>query len=323
VRIISIGILGALLSIAGPDGAAPAPRAATLTPAPARSIGSPNEGRLDGGARLSETAYLRVVPYYAESNARWGLPSLVGLLDRAARRVAHRYPDAVLSVGDLSRRGGGELDRHHSHESGRDADIGFYIRNAKRQILPVKFVAFSAAGGAPNMPGAVFDDERNWALIEALIDDPVTRVSYIFVVAHVRARLLRYAEKMGVPRVLRERAAEVMMQPRRAAHDDHFHIRIACPREQRTCVEQAVVYAPRTRPPVPHARHRFGTDDRGKPLPALPVPPKSVGSVASFREPAKELEAADTMQATARDDQGTAGAPRPLANASEADNVER
>jgi penicillin-insensitive murein endopeptidase len=188
--------------------------------------------------------------------------------------------------------------------------------------LPVKFVAFSAAGGAPTMPGAVFDDARNWALIEALIDDPVTRVSQIFVVAHVRARLLRYAEKMGVARALRERAAEVMMQPRRAAHDDHFHVRIACPREQRTCVEQPVVYAARARREMPRVRHRFGTDDRGKPLPVLPMTPKGVGSVATFADPAKELQIADTMQATARADQG-ASAARPLANAAEADNVDR
>jgi penicillin-insensitive murein endopeptidase len=309
------------MAFAGPDSAAPAPRGA---PAPALSIGSPNEGRLDGGARLTETPYLRVVPYYAESNARWGLPSLVGLIDRAARRVAHKYPDAVLSVGDLSRRGGGELDRHHSHESGRDADIGFYIRNAKRPVLPVKFVAFSAAGAAPAMPGAIFDDARNWALVEALIDDPSTRVSYIFVVSHVRARLLRYAEKIGIPSATRERAAEVMMQPRRAAHDDHFHIRIACPREQHgTCVEEAVVYAPHARPPVPRTRHRAGTDDHGKPLPALPVPPKSVGAVARFADPAKELDVADTTDVAVREDQGTVGSPRPLANAAEVDNVER
>jgi penicillin-insensitive murein endopeptidase len=229
-----------------------------------------------------------------------------------------------MSVGDLSRKSGGQLDRHHSHESGRDADIGFYIRNAKRPILPVKFVAFSAAGGAPAMPGAVFDDARNWALIEALIDDTTTRVSYIFVVAHVRARLLRYAEKMGVPRALRERAAEVMMQPRRAAHDDHFHIRIACPREQRNCVEQAVVYAPRTRPAVgPRTRQRAGTADRGRSLPVLPMPPKGVGSVASYGDPVQDLDVSDTLAATVRTDDEAPGAPRPLANAAEADNVER
>jgi penicillin-insensitive murein endopeptidase len=304
------------------DSAAPAPHASNPGAAPALSIGSPNEGRLDGGTRLAETPYLRVVPYYAESNARWGLPSLVGLLDRAARRVARKFPDAVMSIGDLSRKGGGELDRHHSHESGRDADIGFYIRNAKRPILPVRFVAFSPTGAAPTMPGAIFDEARNWALIEALLDDPTTRVSYIFVAAHVRARLLRYAEQTGAPATLRERAAEVMMQPRRAAHDDHFHIRIACPRGQNgTCVEHPVVYAAHARPPIAHKRQRSGTDDARRPLPALPVPPKSVGAVARFGDPVKDLATGDTTETSDKGVRDTLGLPRPLANIEGADTV--
>jgi penicillin-insensitive murein DD-endopeptidase len=323
VRVLSVGILSAALVFAAPDSAAPAPRV-TPPAAPALSIGSPNEGRLDGGARLSETPYMRVVPYYAESNARWGLPSLVGLIDRAARRVARKFPDAVLSVGDLSRKGGGGLDRHHSHESGRDADIGFYIRNARRPLLPLRFVAFSAAGSAPAMPGALFDDARNWALIEALVDDPVARVSYVFVAAHIRARLLRYAEQTGVSRSLRERAAEVMMQPRRAVHDDHFHIRVACPREQHgTCVEEAILSTPHMRPPVARSRQRSGTDDRRRPLPVLPLPSKGSGAIATFGGRAEALGFGDTIETTASVDKPQAEVPRPLANAGEAGNVGR
>jgi len=322
VRILSVGILSGALSLAGPDSAAPASRV-TPQAAPALSIGSPNEGRLDGGARLSETPYMRVVPYYAESNARWGLPSLVGLIERAARRVSRKFPDAVLSVGDLSRRGGGGLDRHHSHESGRDADIGFYIRNAKRPILPLRFVAFSAAGSAPAMPGAIFDDARNWALIEALVDDPFARVSYIFVAAHIRTRLLRYAEQMGVSSALRQRVAEVMMQPRRAVHDDHFHIRVACPREQhRTCVEEAILPASHKRPPVARSRQRSGTDDRRRPLPALPLPSKGSGAIATFGGRAETVGIGDAIETTASLDKPRGEPPRPLANAAEADNVE-
>src|SRR5262249_36469023 len=132
-----------------------------------------------------------------------------------------------------------------------------------------QFVAFSPNGAAKGLPGALFDDARNWAFIDALIDDPVTRVSHIFVAAHIRARLLRYAEQMGVDARVRERAAEVMMQPRRAPHDDHFHIRIACPKSQHgTCVEEAIALMPRARPPVAHARRRAGTD-----RPTRTVPP--------------------------------------------------
>jgi penicillin-insensitive murein endopeptidase len=313
VRAWSIGIIAGLLAITAKDSAAPAPRTSSVAP-PALSIGSPNGGRLDGGARLTEAPYLRVVPFYAESNARWGLPSLVSLLDRAARRVAHQFPDAVLSVGDLSRKRGGELDRHHSHESGRDADVGFYLRSAaKKPLLPDQFVAFSPTGYAKGLPGAVFDDARNWELIDALIDDPVTRVSHVFVAAHIRARLLRYAEQMGVDPRVRERAAEVMMQPRRAPHDDHFHVRIACPKSQHgTCVEEAIALVPRVRPPVAHARRRAGTDRPTKSLPPL-------GGLAARGDNATDPDYTQTLGEAA----GTEEEALPLANASGADTLQR
>lgn len=219
--------------------------------------------------RLSAAPYLRVVPYYTESTARWGLPSLVGLIDRAARRVARRFPDAVLSVGDLSRREGGELERHHSHESGRDADLGFYLRNpADKPLLPTRFVTFSPRGQATDLSGAVFDDARNWALVEALVDDQQARVSHIFVARHIRARLLRYAELHGVPSEMRQRAAEIMMQPSQAAHDDHFHVRIGCPPDQgRKCVEFAVLRTPRIPAGMVRVRMRSGSE---RTLPVLP-----------------------------------------------------
>lgn len=242
-------------------------RAAAPTPAHpskvARSIGSPNDGRLDGGAYLRETPYLRIVPFYAESQARWGLPALVGLLDRAARRVARRFSSAVLSVGDLSRREGGGLSRHRSHESGRDADVGFYFRGAdKRAVLPDQFLSVASSGKTAALPVAIFEDARNWALVEALVDDPETHVSYVFIASHLRARLLRFAEASGVAPDLRERAAAVMMQPRHSLpHDDHFHIRISCPEEQQgMCVEDAVLRSTKAKPPLVRARSRTGSD---------------------------------------------------------------
>jgi penicillin-insensitive murein endopeptidase len=259
VRVWCFGLVASLLAVTGPDSAAPGRTAAVVAAPVGRSIGSPNGGRLDGGARLEEGPFVRVVPFYAGSHARWGLPSLVGLLDRAARRVAHRYPDAVLAVGDLSRKGGGELDRHRSHESGRDADVAFFARTASNKPLVAdRFVAFDANGAARSVPGAVFDDVRNWALIEALVEDVASRVSYIFVAAPLRARLLRYAEQHSVSRALRERAAQLMMQPRHALpHDDHFHVRIACPPEQiGTCVEEVALPTRRARPALAVLRHR-------------------------------------------------------------------
>src|SRR5258708_40369091 len=107
--------------------------------------------------------------------------------DRAARQVPRQYPDAITSVGHLSRQGGGEVERHRSHESGRDADLGFFIRNANgRQLLPSHFVPFRPDGEAVEWPGAHFDDAKNWALIAALIGDPQAHVTHVFVATPLR-----------------------------------------------------------------------------------------------------------------------------------------
>lgn len=215
------------------------PSAGPQRTAPGKSVGSPTEGHLVGGARLADAPHLRVVPVYANGDVRWGVEPLVGMIDRAARSVRKQFPDAVLSVGHLSKPGGGELDRHASHESGRDADVGFYIKNQiGKPIYEDHFVAFTGDGAAPSWPGARFDDARNWALVAALVGDGQARVTHIFVATPLRARLLAHAEKIGAPQNLRVRAAEVMAQPKGSLpHDDHFHVRIACPSGMDKCVE--------------------------------------------------------------------------------------
>lgn len=204
-----------------------------------RSVGSPTEGHLVGGMHLDETPYMRVSPAHSGGDVRWGLEPLVTAIDRAARAVRRQFPDAVATVGHLSRQGGGEVDRHHSHESGRDADVQFYARSrANKPVLSNGFVAFKGDGTAPHWPGAYFDDVRNWVFVHALVTDPHAHVTHIFIAAPLRARLLAIAEHLGAPVAVRMRAAEVMVQPRGALpHDDHFHIRIACPSNMRGCVQ--------------------------------------------------------------------------------------
>ncbi|MEJ7729788.1 MAG: penicillin-insensitive murein endopeptidase [Polyangiaceae bacterium] len=216
--------------------AAPSP-----PPRPALSVGPPNDGKLVGGARLDTSSpHLRVVPAYLPGDVRWGLPALVSMIERAASGVARRYPGAVLEVGDLSRRGGGELVRHHSHESGRDVDLGFYLVDATgRSLRPPTFVRVDPSLQAAGPRGARFDVARNWALVELLLTDPRAGVTHIFVAEHVRQALLAHARKRGVSWPLRYRAALTLLQPTGAeSHDDHMHVRIACPpSSQGRCVE--------------------------------------------------------------------------------------
>ncbi|MGH7269298.1 MAG: penicillin-insensitive murein endopeptidase, partial [Polyangiaceae bacterium] len=193
-----------------------------------RSLGSPTDGHLVGGAHLVESGDLRVMPNDAAGDVRWGLEPLVAMIERAARAVRRQFPGAIESVGHLSRRGGGDIERHRSHESGRDADVGFYIRSATgRELFPSHFVPFRADGTAPSWRGAYFDDARNWALVAALLSDPQAHVTHLFVASPIRARLLAYAERASEPIALRVRAAELMQQPHGVLpHDDHFHVRI-------------------------------------------------------------------------------------------------
>src|SRR6202042_1484525 len=161
------------------DGAAS--RSNPPIPAGGLSVGSPTDGHLAGGAHLEESPWLRGTPCYAGEDVRWGLESLVSLIDHGARSVRKLLPDSVLSIGHLSRKGGGDLDRHASHESGRDADVGFYIHSQTgKPPYPPHFVAFRGDGTAPSWPGAFFDDARNWALVSSVATDPSVRVTYIF-----------------------------------------------------------------------------------------------------------------------------------------------
>ena len=210
---------------------------------PASSVGSPNEGKLVGGVKLDTSdGTVRVVPAYQRGDTRWGLPALIHMLERSAKKVAKKNPGAVLGIGDISRKSGGDIFLHRSHESGRDVDIAFYVLDHKgKSFLPDTFVQFQGSIQSSSMPGARFDVAKNWALVQAMLEDPVARVSHIFVADPLRRMLLAHARSRVSP-ALYNRAAVVMMQPSNALpHDNHFHVRISCPADMRkSCVEYPV-----------------------------------------------------------------------------------
>ena len=206
---------------------------------PSLSVGSPTSGRLERGVRLR--AARKKLALKNPRGAVWGLPQLVKMLERGARKVSKRYPGSVLLVGDLSKRGGGRLGGHRSHTSGRDADVGFYFVDKKGEPVATKrFRRVQWDGKAVDAKHLTFDDARNWALVQAWVTDPQARVQHIFVAKPLRQRLLQYARKRGVYLPVLHRAAVAMKQPTRGlVHDDHFHLRIRCPRSQRdVCVSE-------------------------------------------------------------------------------------
>ncbi len=231
---------------------APAPQRAAIGRRPtallARSIGSPTAGKLEGAVALEPSRELRL---RFSNGAHYGLPALVGMLERSAKRLTARFAGLTLHVGDLSRRDGGELPGHRSHESGRDADVAFLFVGADGEsVSPAEFMTVDGRGVALENRSYRFDDARNWALIEAWVTDPAARVEHIFVADRVRARLLAYARTKGTYLPVLHRAAMAMKQPSAGqVHDDHFHVRIACPSGQtRTCISAPLPADPAVQP---------------------------------------------------------------------------
>jgi penicillin-insensitive murein endopeptidase len=196
------------------------------------SIGHPNRGFQVRARQLRPSAELRLAVGSEES--RFGHPALVLMLQRTAKQMNRAVPGSTMLVGDLSREMGGPLHGHFSHQSGRDADVGFYVKDAEgRPQTLERFVRFDALGRAKDGSGLLFDDYRNWLLVQSWVKDERAGLSHIFVSYGLRARLLRFASSVPEFRAYVPAAEKLLKQPEAAsAHDDHFHVRISCPREQ-------------------------------------------------------------------------------------------
>jgi penicillin-insensitive murein DD-endopeptidase len=196
------------------------------------SVGYPNQGWQLRAKRLRRSGQLRIKAS-SEFNS-YGHPALVLMLTRTAREVARGAPGSVMLVGDLSKEPGGKLPGHASHQSGRDADVGFFATNAKgRAIALDRFVAFGADGVARDGSGLLFDDWRNWLLLEAWAQDRRAGLSHIFVATPLKHRLLAWAARRPAFRKRIDQVAALLKQPENAEpHDDHFHVRISCPKNQ-------------------------------------------------------------------------------------------
>jgi penicillin-insensitive murein endopeptidase len=192
------------------------------------SVGAPNDGRLVRGRRLEATAALRLwngndVPAYAT-------PQLLRVLARAAGRVRAAHPGSAVVVHALSREEGGPIHGKRSHRSGRDADLVLFARDAKgKPAVAKKLARFGTGGRTPE--GLVFDDARNWALVDALARDHA--VTHLFIASALRVRLLAHARAAKVENARVERVAAVLFaDDGDEPLDALLHVRVVCPEGQ-------------------------------------------------------------------------------------------
>lgn len=215
-----------------------------LTP-PGTSVGSSNDGWLVEGVLVPDRA--AGLQSYRASDHRRGARRTVEILVETAAWIAARYEGAELRVGDLSAASGGRIPGHSSHRSGRDVDLLFFTRRPDgTPATSARFHKFGADGLAVGVsPPVRLDLERNWALVEHLLEAYPQDVQWIFVSWGVKTALISWALAAGAAPSTVERALSVLHQPSDALpHDDHFHVRFYCAPEDLPwgCADQPPIW---------------------------------------------------------------------------------
>jgi penicillin-insensitive murein endopeptidase len=181
-------------------------------------VGRPNRGRLFNAVELVSEPGLRVM---VRENT-WGSAETVRSLRAAVSELRAEYPTAPdATIGDISRRQGGYLRPHRSHQLGLDVDIGY----------------FYAAGGKwyAKANAANLDRELTWAFVKALIAQG--NVEYLFMDRGVQLLLRKHALEQGEDSAWLDELFE-SPQNRDAlirhtwGHATHFHVRFTDPAAQ-------------------------------------------------------------------------------------------
>jgi len=204
---------------------------------PADSIGTPVAGCLAGGQSLPfdgpgyQVIRISRDRYFAN-------PTTVTFVEDLGRRAkAAGLPDFY--VGDMSLpRGGPMPNGHASHETGIDVDIWDNL-DPKPFLLPparenVPLPSMLTANGKALDPARF--SARQVTLLRLAASDP--RVDRIFVNPVIKRALCegQFSGAVG------ERSWLHRLRPW-YGHDDHFHVRLACPEGSPDCVRQAPVPA--------------------------------------------------------------------------------
>lgn len=197
--------------------------------AASESVGVPWCGHIAGARQLGEH------PGYVLRNPErsWATERTIQRLRRGfdeLRRRDRRAPRA--RVHDLSLAGGGPIDDHRSHQSGRDVDVTYFRRRGCR-----------VPGGCPleRVDPEQLDVRRQWMLFETWLRS--NDAEAIYVDYGLQGALYREARRRGATRAQLTRWFQFPRGPRDSDgvirhfpnHRDHFHVRFACSRGESRC----------------------------------------------------------------------------------------
>lgn len=206
------------------------------------SLGTVSEGYLVNAVPLPQPGlHYEVLPRQWERGLLYGTEEMIHLLEEVAE-IYHRKHGKRLQIGNIGRKGGGDIPWSVSHNSGRDVDIAFaYTRGGQKSAYVPDLLALGPEGRSKAMGGRYhFDAASTWTIVRALLTSREARVQYIFLSNPLKKQVLAYAKRQKTHRGLLQKAERVLLQPANALpHNDHLHVRIFCTPEdlENGCVD--------------------------------------------------------------------------------------
>ena len=190
--------------------------------------GSYSKGCVAGAVQLAETGPTWQAMRLSR-NRNWGHPEVIDFVQKLSKFAAKEPGWQGLYIGDISQpRGGPMTSGHRSHQIGLDVDIWMLpasrINLTKRERENISSISLRRSKGA-------FVND-NWSrahhrIIRQAAKDK--RVARIFVFPGAKVQMCK--DEKGNRKYLRK------IRPW-FGHHYHFHVRLACPRGQRGCVNQ-------------------------------------------------------------------------------------
>lgn len=202
----------------------------TPEPGKAESIGYYSLGCLRGGQSLPPSGKGFQVMRLSRGRF-WGHPNLINYLKKSSKEVLRKTGRQLL-IGDLGHaKGTPSISGHNSHQTGLDVDIWFQTLEPKKNLDLAQRETMSAPSFLKSRTEVDENKwkQEHWEILKILAKE--TEVHRIFVNPAFKKLLCTKKAKMFTL----EEKAKIRPWYR---HDDHFHVRLKCPKDSPNCTPQ-------------------------------------------------------------------------------------
>ncbi|MEN0059174.1 MAG: penicillin-insensitive murein endopeptidase, partial [Bdellovibrio sp.] len=197
-------------------------------------IGAVNGGRLENPVNLLEYEKKHTPAgftiRYPKEKRYYGSNELAYIVKVMGEFTKKEIPDYVLPISDLSKKKGGYLSPHKSHQNGLDVDVAYYFDNPQFQgHFPSAVVVNKTHGD--------WMAETQWKLFKHLVQTGF--VNRILVHSVLKKSLCAMAIKSGEIKkgqkqgLAFETLARITIENN---HNNHFHLRVRCSSVQQACL---------------------------------------------------------------------------------------